>query len=157
MSDLLLDDYPLLVSRRLAALVGLNEAIFLQQLNYWLNKSGKFRDGKRWIYKTFPDWQAEDFPFWSERTIKRVVSNLRDKHLILTTDQYNKSNADRTLWYTIVRGNVELLGKAGQVVTPTGQVVTLIDGDKLARSYQIQITDKNGNGASRDLPDDIAY
>ena len=157
MSNLLLDEYPLVVLPRLATLIGLNEAIFLQQLNYWLRKSGKLRDGQQWIYKTYDDWQAEDFPFWSTRTIKRIVENLRDKHLILTTDEYNKSNADRTLWYAIVRANVDKLDREGQVVTPTGQVVTLIDRDKLARSYQRKTTSDKGNGAARRFDDTFAY
>lgn len=38
MSKLLLDDEPLVILPKLAAAIGLNEAIILQQLHYWLEK-----------------------------------------------------------------------------------------------------------------------
>ena len=37
--SLLIDDYPLIVLPALAEEIGLNEAIFLQQLNYWSQPS----------------------------------------------------------------------------------------------------------------------
>lgn len=37
MSKLLIDDYPIQVLPKLAKVIGLNEAIILQQLHYWLN------------------------------------------------------------------------------------------------------------------------
>ena len=38
MSRLLLEDEPLVVLPKLATVIGLNEAIILQQLHYWLEK-----------------------------------------------------------------------------------------------------------------------
>ena len=38
MSNLLIDDYPILVLPKLANEIGLNEAIVLQQMHYWLKK-----------------------------------------------------------------------------------------------------------------------
>ncbi|MDN6162330.1 MAG: DNA replication protein DnaD, partial [Atopostipes sp.] len=82
--NLLINEYPLLVLPNLAKEIGLNEAIFIQQLHYWLNgKSAKVKDGKKWVYNTYEDWQ-EQFPFWSVPTIKRIVSKLREKKLIAT-------------------------------------------------------------------------
>lgn len=72
MSRLLIHDYPLMVSPRLAVAIGLNEAIVLQQLHYWLGTAGKERDGKRWIYNTQVEWQAQ-FPFWSLNTVRRAL------------------------------------------------------------------------------------
>lgn len=99
-SKLLIEEHPLQVLPSLAVLVGLNEAIFLQQLHYWLNGNGKARDGRKWVYNTYEGW-AEQFPFWSVMTIRRIVKSLRDGGHLTTTDEYNKSNSDRTLWYTI--------------------------------------------------------
>ena len=46
--------HPLVVNPDLAVGIGLNEAIVVQQLNYWLNsKSAKTIDGKKWIYNTY--------------------------------------------------------------------------------------------------------
>ena len=46
MSNLLIDDYPILVLPSLATEIGLNEAIVLQ-MHYWLKKSNHNYDGRR--------------------------------------------------------------------------------------------------------------
>jgi len=104
-SKLLLDEYPLQILPKLAAKIGLNEAILLQQIQYWIVDSKHEHDGKMWIYNSYSDW-SKQFPFWSERTIKRIVSNLRKQELIETTSKYNKMSIDNTLWYTICYDNL---------------------------------------------------
>lgn len=87
----------------LAAEIGLNEAIVLSQLCYWISlneKAGRnFHDGRYWTYNTFEQWH-EQFPWMSVRTIKTVFSNLRRMNLIFV-GSYNKSNIDRTTWYSV--------------------------------------------------------
>ncbi len=90
----------------LATKIGLNEAMFLQQLHYWIDRSKHEMEGHRWIYNTIEDW-CKQFPFWSRRTIARVVSSLERQRLILTAN-YNHKGFDRTKWYTV---NYELLAK----------------------------------------------
>lgn len=97
---LLLPEPPLQVLPSLAVLIGLNEAIFLQQLHYWLQKSGKARDGQVWIYNTYAEWQQQ-LPFWSNATLRRIIGNLEEKKLIIGTDRFNQSKIDRTKWYAI--------------------------------------------------------
>ena len=99
MSNLLIDDYPILVLPRLAEKIGLNEAIVLQQMHYWLKTSNHNYDGKRWIYNSYPKW-IEQFPFWSESTIKRTITSLEKQELIFVGN-YNKAGFDRTKWYSI--------------------------------------------------------
>ena len=41
MSKILFDEQPIVVSRELAKLIGLNEAIVLQQVHYWLEINRK--------------------------------------------------------------------------------------------------------------------
>jgi hypothetical protein len=98
-SNLLFDEPPLVISPTLAAVVGLSEAIILQQLHYWLRQAGKERDGRLWIYNTYDTWQ-EQFPFWSVPTIKRTILDLQRRGLILT-DAFNKARMDRTKWYSL--------------------------------------------------------
>ena len=98
-SHLLIDESPLMVLPSLAARIGLNEAIVLQQIQYWTRVSGKVRNGRTWIYNSAKDWQAQ-FPFWSVRTVERIVASLREKGLILTAN-YNAAKFDKTLWYSI--------------------------------------------------------
>ena len=99
MSSLLMKEIPLMVQPSLAKELGLNEALFLQQLNYWIERSTKKIDGKYWIYNTIEAWHKQ-FPFWSISTIKRIILNLEKKKLIITGN-FNKISMDRTKWYTI--------------------------------------------------------
>lgn len=110
MSKLLIDDYPIQVLPKLAEEVGLNEAILLQQLHYWLdNKSAKFIDGKKWIYNTYKDWEKQ-FPFWSNATIRRTINSCEKQNMILSAN-YNKLGFDKTKWYTVNYEEVERVSK----------------------------------------------
>lgn len=114
MNNLLIDDYPILVLPKLPTEIGLNEAIILQQIHYWLNTSKHHHNGKKWIYNSYPEWQKQ-FTFWSERTIKRTFGSL-EKQNLLHVGNYNKAGFDRTKWYSV---NYETLNKL--VERPSGQ------------------------------------
>ena len=96
---LLIDEYPLFVSPTLAAEMGLNQAIIIQQLNYWLQRSNHHYKGKTWIYNTYNNWQ-EQFPFWSLSTIWRTIADLEKRNIIITGN-FNKFKLDQTKWYTL--------------------------------------------------------
>jgi len=114
-SRLLISEPPLLVLPSLAVLVGLNEAIFLQQLHYWLLQSGKERDGRWWIYNTYDEWHGQ-LPFWSVRTIRRIVGELEGKDLVLSTTSYNAQKVDQTKWYSLDYAELDrLTERADQV------------------------------------------
>ncbi|MEM7537436.1 MAG: hypothetical protein AAF639_35025 [Chloroflexota bacterium] len=100
MNQLLISEAPLQFLPSLAAEIGVNQAIFLQQLHFRLINSKNLIGGKKWWYNTIEDW-VDEFQYMSNRTIQRVVMDLRDKSLIETTAEYNKHNTNRTLWYTI--------------------------------------------------------
>lgn len=99
--NLLMKVKPLVVNPELAARIGLNEAIVLQQICYWLEEteSGVERDGVRWVYNTHEQW-CEQFPFWSLDTVKRTLNSLKKQELI-RSEQLNKSRHDRTNFYSI--------------------------------------------------------
>lgn len=105
MNKLLIDDYPIQVLPKLAVEIGLNEAIILQQMHYWLNASNHKYDGKKWIYNSYPEWQKQ-FPFWSLITIKRAIYSL-EKQSLLHIGNYNKAKFDKTKWYSINYQTVE--------------------------------------------------
>lgn len=95
----------LIVNTDLALVLGdLNEAIVLNQLNYWLeiNKKAKKNlvDGKYWVYSSYSDWRINNFPYWSEKTIQRTFTRLENKGVVLSAN-YNKLAIDKTKWYTI--------------------------------------------------------
>lgn len=96
---LLLNEEPLIVLPSLAAHIGLQESIFLQQLHYWLNRSNHEKDGHKWVYNSYKEWQKQ-FPFWSEKTISRIVKKLEDSGLVIC-DNFNSLVIDKTKWYRI--------------------------------------------------------
>jgi hypothetical protein len=71
MSRLLIDEYPMMVLPSLSNKIGLEAAIVLQQINYWLRlnqeaeRTDTFKDGHWWILNTIEEWQAKQFTWWS--------------------------------------------------------------------------------------------
>ena len=100
MSKLLINEQPLQVLPSLANIIGLNEAIVLQQLHFFLRISRNKVGGRPWVYNTINDWQAE-FSFWSVKTVQRTIENLEKSGLVVSTDKFNKMKMDKTKWYTI--------------------------------------------------------
>lgn len=102
-SHLLINEPPLLVPPTLAKIVGLDEAIVLQQVHYWLSNpkaEGRIDDeGNKWIYNTYEDWQ-ENFPFWSTDKIKRIFLKL-EKLGVIIAEQLDAQKRDMTKFYRI--------------------------------------------------------
>ena len=153
--SLLFAERPLVINTQLAMKIGLNEAIVLQQLHYWLRdtNSGMECDGVRWIYNTTEQW-LEQFPFWSESTLKRAFASLKTLGL-LRCEKLNKSKRDMTNFYTINYGS-ELLddGKLSESIgskcaAPSGQNDTM-EEVKMKRS----IGSKRPNVIGSKWPDD---
>lgn len=124
-SSLLIQEPPLQVLPSLAKAIGLNEAIALQQLHWWLSnpKVGADREGHRWIYNTYAEWRG-NFPFWSERTIQRTFENLERRKYIISK-QFDKKRRDMTKFYRIDYGALEKLEHA---------ILASSEHDKLASS-----------------------
>jgi hypothetical protein len=81
---MLLDELPLVFQPSFAKAVGVYGAIALQQLHFHLAnpENGRPLNGKRWIYKTYENWQKDDFPFWSTDQIQRIFWALEKRGLI---------------------------------------------------------------------------
>lgn len=110
---------PLVINPELATRIGLNEAIVLQQVNYWINdkEQGVNFEGRRWVFNSYESW-VKQFPFWSADTVKRAFTSLV-KQGCLDVEQLNKSQHDRTNYYTI-NHDCELLNDAEQVPSSNG-------------------------------------
>jgi hypothetical protein len=99
MSKLLFNEHPLVILPELAVRIGLNEAIVLQQIHYWLQKSEHLIESRAWVYNSVEEW-AKQFPFFSPSTVRRTLEKLTaDGYLI--TGCFNKMRMDKTKWYTI--------------------------------------------------------
>lgn len=107
MATILPNDRCLILGPRLAAKIGLNEAILLQQLQYWIDKSKNLVNGHIWVYRTYDQW-AQEFPFWCRRTIASILKNLKEKNLIII-GQFSQDKSDRTIWYRLNKEQVDKL------------------------------------------------
>ena len=99
-SRLLINENPLQVLPSLAvALKNINEAVILQQVQYWVNRSENEYGGRKWVYNTIKQWK-DQFPWLTEKAIRNRFDSLIEKGVIITSN-FNKSKFDRTKWYTI--------------------------------------------------------
>lgn len=99
---LLIDESPLVLLPSLATRVGLNKAVVLQQVQYWISNpkvQGKVIDGHKWVSITHDEW-IQNFPFWSRSTILSTVKHLEADGLLLT-GFHSGNSFDRTKFYRI--------------------------------------------------------
>lgn len=141
--SLLLKSHPLVVIPELAVRIGLNEAMLLQQIQYWLTEttSGVEYDGSRWIYNTIEEWKKQ-FPFFSESTIKRAFNSLKELG-ILRIEQINKSNHDRTNYYAINYGHQLLIEEVN--MTPSSND---IQSNRVVQNDPIETGKLNSSSSS---------
>jgi len=99
MSNLLTAENPLVLLPSLALEFGIPEAVFLQQMHYWMQKSEKAHNGRKWVYNTVKDWQAQLYCF-SEATINRAIDKLR-KLGVIHVDKLAKHKSNRTNYYSL--------------------------------------------------------
>lgn len=108
----LFDEQAILANKALARELGLNEALVMQQINYWIEinkRSGKnYHDGKYWTYNSIRAWQENDFDYMSVDTVKRTFTKLAKAGYLLVGN-YNKDPRDKTKWYTINNDKLEEL------------------------------------------------
>jgi len=151
MGNLLLDQKPLVILPELAVQVGLNEAIILQQIHYWLKKDkvGKVHDGRKWVRNTYDQW-TENFPFWSKTTVRRAIKRLRDKGLLLVT-RLNDKAYDKTNWYSI---DYDRLSKMTSPSVHNGQA-DLPKMDTPIPETTPETTPDNSQGGTNDVPTNL--
>ena len=121
MSKLLIEEPPLQVLPSLALAIGLNEAIVLQQLHYLLRdpRFGKKIAEEQWIFNTVEQWRANYFPFWCDRTIKTVFSNLKRMNLIETCQP--EGHLSRRQYYRINTEEVSRISEGARFAPSIGQ------------------------------------
>ena len=99
-----------LLDTGLACQYGVDEALFLQSLGYWIEKNhanGVNRvAGRTWTYNSLPALEGM-FPFWTRRVLQRIIGKLGDAGAILTA-QHNP--ASRVTWYALSDEVLDALG-----------------------------------------------
>ena len=71
---------------------GVDGAIMLQNLYFWIKKNEAnnkhYHDGRYWTYNSTKAF-SELFPYWSEKQISRILTNLENNGAIIRGN-YNK-------------------------------------------------------------------
>lgn len=106
MSKLLINERPLQVLPSLVKATSLQEAVVLQQIQYWItinerggNRERHYHEGRWWTYSTAEEW-SDQFSFWGESTVRKWLGRLRERGVLLT-GYFSSDKRDRTLWYSI--------------------------------------------------------
>ena len=128
MSKLLINESPLQVQPSLAMAIGLNEAIFLQQLHYWLGASKYNREGRVWVYNTYAEWILQ-LRYMSERTLGRTIKSLKDQRLVIV-EKFEQSKSNQVNYYTIDYDTLSIIEEN------ISQVIDSIHAAKMANSIQ---------------------
>lgn len=100
MSKLLLDEPPTLFYPGLAIVFGVDAAIFIQQLHWWLTVSDHIVDDRPWTYNSEQDWVDTTLPHLSLRTFQRMSKALVVQGVVLTR-QLRASLGDQRKWYSL--------------------------------------------------------
>jgi hypothetical protein len=113
---------------------GLDEAIMIQNLQFWImkNKANNkhFYDGRTWTYNSLEAFQAL-FPFWTAKQIRRIIDSLIQKGIIIKGN-YNKTPYDRTSWYAFENEEV-FCNLLKNTIFPFGQMKKPIWANEKAR------------------------
>lgn len=95
----------------IAAKYGVNAAILLQNIYYWIEKNKAndkhFYDGHYWTYNSVKAFE-EMFPYMSKNQINSVLQKLESDGVIISGN-YNSSTYDRTKWYAITERGFSLI------------------------------------------------
>ncbi len=82
---------------------GVNEAIVLYHLIYWISKNSMKKrnniDGRTWTYNSVRNFKKY-LVYWSEPKIRRILKTLEEKDVIIS-DNHNKHKYDKTKWYAL--------------------------------------------------------
>lgn len=102
---------------------GINAAIILQNMYYWIEKNRAnekhFHDGYYWTYNSLKAFE-ELFPYMSNKQIRGALEKLEEEGIIVCGN-YNNSTYDRTKWYAITEAGYELF-EEGKCIVPKGQM-----------------------------------
>ena len=81
--SLVLAEPPIPVLPSLAVAIGLNAAIVYQQIFFLTQnvRGGREINGEQYVWNTYEQWH-DIFPWWSIRTIERIISDLEQRGLI---------------------------------------------------------------------------
>jgi hypothetical protein len=103
MSNMLIDDRPIMFLPMLAKALGSCErAIVLQQI-HWLSRqpnSGLWQDDLHWVWGTYDEWCRDFFPMWSPHTLRKHIQRLEHDSALFSA-QLRAKQHDHTKFYRV--------------------------------------------------------
>ncbi len=91
------------MSVALATKYGTNEALFLSNICWWIEKNQAnkthFHEGKYWTYNSMQAF-ATLFPYFKEHQIRHLIDKLKND-AVLFVGNFNRTGFDRTQWYSV--------------------------------------------------------
>lgn len=97
-------------NEKIALKYGVNSAIILQNLYFWIEKNKanetNYRDGKYWTYNSNKAF-IKLFPYMTAKQIRSALDTLKAEGLVLTANFNDK--CDRTLWYALTEKGIKLI------------------------------------------------
>jgi hypothetical protein len=160
MNKLLIDEYPLMVLPTFAKKIGLKNAIFVQQV-YFLTQTKHqnndiytYKDDHMWVFNNIDEWHENYFPFFSKRTLKRVIKKCEDERYIISTNKYNKSEYDKTKWYRVNHEKISELAEEIEqdIMMKREKKVEKAKKKSKKKAKQIEKMTKTKFNSSQDLP-----
>jgi hypothetical protein len=96
---------------------GVNEAIFLENISYWIfhNKANRkhYYDDRYWTYNSQKAFE-ELFPYWSRQNLRTIIKSCINQELIIK-GTFNKSNYDHTHWYSLTDKALKLFNRLSDI------------------------------------------
>ena len=90
MKTMIEKDFVFRAGPKMAAVLGINEALVLGMVDYWINKNKEnginYKNGRYWTFNTLKKWRERYFYFWSERTVQRIFESLEGYICLLSSD-----------------------------------------------------------------------
>lgn len=115
--------------------VGVNAAIILENLVYWIEHNAAnrthYHDGRYWTYNSVQAF-AELFPYLSRKVVRTSLDKLVDGGYVVT-GEYNQDKRKRTKWYSVTEEGYALREKRpkGTLHLPLGANAIAREGNSL--------------------------
>ncbi len=130
----------------IAAKYGIEEAILIHNIFFWIQKNAAndraFHEDRYWTYLS-KDAMGKLFVYIAYSKIKRVISNLHKRGIIMTKD-FNDDKFNRTNWYSFTDKALEYLASVGY---KTDKIVKVEISEEIAENPS---TDTSGRVAQNE-------
>lgn len=137
---------------------GVDGAVMLQGMAVWISKNRAnerhFHDGRWWTYNSKAAL-AKLFPFWTEKQLRRIVTNLSNDGALLLGN-YSDGSFHNTTWFALSDEVLELLG-AGECASETAETGAPSSGDSRHLPPGEGITCPNGQVTESTCPNGQEY